>query len=326
LKKSHIALLILLAVAAAITVGCGSSSNSYSMLPFVSDRTVDPATHLFIMKLNGTNITPVADNINTDFPYSPSISANHKKVVFGQFPNLWVANSDGTGQTQLTTFTDSSADNDSFVYEGKISPDGKKIVYGVARQDGETYDLRIMNVDGTGDTDLTPTLPDGMQGCYTGTFSADNSRIVFACYGSNSYALFLINPDGTNQTPVYSQTDYLNTPMFSPDGKNVLFVSFANEGAARHHYLTTARHGAHHYGSSSFTDQGIVSVGLDGSNPTVLVPNVFEAEMLNSTLYFTVEDANLNLEQIHKANADGTGAVSLSDGTADDWLGLTGGD
>jgi hypothetical protein len=54
----------------------------------------------------------------------------------------------------------------------------------------------------------------------------------------------------------------------------------------------------------------------------MIVPGAFEAEVLNSNLYYSIENSDTNLEQIFKSNQDGTGAVSISDGTADDRLGI----
>jgi hypothetical protein len=328
LKKAQLTLLVLLTVAAAITVGCGDSHSipTFSKLPFVSDRTVSPATPLFLMNLDGSAVTPVSYNL--DGVYSPSISADFKTVAFLSSGEVWVSNSDGTSQTQLTD----NASVDGYSIAAKLSPDGKKIVSGT--WDGDTtYNLWIMNSDGSGQVNLTATKPAGMDGCYAGSFSADSKRIVFACYSNadNTYGLFLINPDGSSLATVSVQSAFFDTPIFSPDGQHVLYMYYPFlPGVAAHkpafrkgpqmvHQL--ARKGPQPEGT--LPSQGLYSSSLDGSNATLVVSNTYEAEILNSTIYFTQFNPDLDLSQIFKANLDGTGAVAVSDGTADDWLDLS---
>lgn len=320
MKKVQITLITLLAVAAAITVGCGDSHNpTFSKLPFSSYRGAEPSTGLYLMNLDGSSVTPVPYSVSGF--YSPSISADYKTIAYTSNSEVWASNSDGTSQTQLTTNNDSGF----YSYFAKISPNGKKIVFGI--WDGvSSYHFWIMNADGTSKQDLTPTLPTGMTSCASGSFSADSKQIAFTCWGDSTYGVYLIHPDGTHLTTVLTQSSFVDTPMFSPDGKKILFVSFGANPAVRKPTFFNRTHPATHstvhgYGISNF--QGIVSVNPDGSNLTVVVPNCFEAEILNSSLYYTLYSSDLGFDQIYKANLDGTSSVSVSDGTADDWLALS---
>jgi hypothetical protein len=328
LKKAHLTLLALLAVAAALTVGCGDSHSipTFSKLPFVSDRVVSPATPLFLMNLDGSAVTPVSFDL--DGIYSPSISADFKTVAFLSGDEVWVSNSDGTSQTQVTN----NAASDGFSIAAKLSPDGKKIVSGTWDNSAETYNVWIMNSDGSGQVNLTATKPSGMDGCYEGSFSADSKRIVFACYSDadNTYGLFLINPDGSALATVSVQSAFFDTPIFAPDGQHVLYMYYPFlPGVAAH--KPAFRKGPqmgrqlarqHAQPEGTLPSQGLYSSNLDGSGSTLVVANTYEAEILNSTIYFTQFNPDLDLSQIYKANLDGTGAVAVSDGTADDWLNL----
>src|SRR4051794_5273058 len=169
----------MLALATIITVGCGGGSSTFTKLPFSSNRESTPSTPLFLMNLDGSNVTPVQYTL--DNLYSPSISADLKKIAFVSFPNVYVVNSDGTGQKQLTTYTDSSADSFSFVLTARISPNGKKIIYSVGDGSIETFELWIMNADGTDKKNLSVTPPTGMTNCFSGSFSADSRKITFGC-------------------------------------------------------------------------------------------------------------------------------------------------
>lgn len=331
MKKVQITLLTLVALAAAITVGCGDSHPipTYSKLPFVSNRTADPATPLFLMNLDGSNVTPVPYNL--EGVYSPSISADLKKVAFVSFPNVWVINSDGTGQTQLTTATDSDADGFSYIFYARISPDGKKIIYSYWDGSNEIVSVWIMNVDGTEQHNLVSPLPEGMTGCYSGSFSADSRRVVFSCYGDSADGIYLVDTDGTHQSTVVTADSFLDTPMFSPDGKKILFVGFnfvpaavrRPSGFTHKPTFASARSAAHRQAApGGINSQGVFSINPDGSNGVLIVPNAYEAEILNSILYYTIWDSEVG-GQISKSNLDGTGGVLLSDGTSDDRLDLS---
>ena len=333
MKKRQVALLSLLALAAAITVGCGDSHNStFSKLPFSSDRASDPATPLFLMNLDGSHVTPVSYDLD-DF-YSPSISADLKTVAVVSFPNVWVFNSDGTNAKQLTTNTDDDNDGFSYIFYAKISPNGKKILFSFRDGVNGINGVWLMNADGTGQVNITATPPTGMVGCYSGSFSADSRKITFNCFGEVGYGVFVADADGTHVTTVVPETSsgFLDSPMFSPDGKKILLVGFnftpgaatANVAPAHKPSLATLRAGFHSHATQGIAGtQGVFSFNIDGTGGVLVVPNAFEAEILNSTLYYAIDDSDLELSQIWKANPDGSAAVSVSDGTADDRLDLT---
>jgi len=317
LKKQYLTLLALLVVATAITVGCGSSNSvpTFKQMAFYSTRTVTPATSLFYMNLDGSNITPVPFASSL---WTPSNSADLKTIAFTSSGNVWVSNASGSVQTQLTTAGNS--------YFAKISPDGTKIVYSVWT--GSFYQLWVMNVDGTGSLDLTSTMPTNMTSCFSGGFSADSKQIAFACWGSSIYGLYLVKADGTGTTIVLTQSSYLDAPSFTPDGKQILFVTYGAVGAKNQTTYNRPHFGSH--GSpvapNVASNQGIATVNLDGTNGSILIPNSYDVTVLNSNLYYTYWDSNLSLYQIYKANLDGTNPVSISDGTANDWVGISSGD
>jgi Tol biopolymer transport system component len=304
LKTRSLLLLSLLSPIVALIAGCGGVSKpaatpQFTKMAFLSDsRTVSPPTNLFIQKLDGTGVTPVP--LTDQNPYYPSLSADATKIAFSQAGDAWVMNADGSGALQLTT-----TGNIEFV---RISPDGKKVLIseGALRgkkihiSDGSSPHLSIINVDGTGLLNLTPTLPASMTDCYAAAFSADSTQVVFVCDGSSIYGIYTVNPDGTGTATVTNtRTDWTDVPSFSPDNKKIFFVGL---GAGKTYDYE--------------------SVNLDGSGDTVIVPNTEEAIILNSNIYYTFYSTDLKLDQIYKAGLDGSGAAPISDGTNDDYLGL----
>lgn len=322
LKKYQITFVVLLALAAAFTVGCGDSSKvpTFTKMPFISNRTVDPATPLFVANLDGTNVTGIVTN--SDGVYSPSISADLKVVAYSSASEIWVTNATGSTPVQLTN----NVANNFYSFYVKVSPNGSKLLY--SRYDGTTWHIRTMNPDGTSDVDLTPTLPSGMTQCYSGSFSADGSMIVFTCDGQSTSGVYLMKADGSSVTTVFTENGFLDSALLTPDGSKVIFVDYNNgpvADAARRN-LKIFPHRAFHpqvVADSPAPFTGLVSVNPDGTGMATVAANAYEGIILNSNLYYTIYDSNLSFDQIYKSNLDGSSAVSISDGTSDDYLGVS---
>ena len=297
MKKQHVTLLLLLTVATAMTVGCGTSTTvpKFTKVAFVSQRSVTPPTPLFMSNLDGTDVTPIPVS-NNGFSNFPSISADFKTIVYATGGNIWVEVSGGTA-TQLTTTGQS--------YFARISPSGKKIVYNQYDSTSNGYHFWILNPDGTGKLDLTATFPAGMTSCYDGSFSADSLQVAFACYGNNMDGLFTIKIDGTGLKTVFTQSGWLDLPSFSPDNTKLVFNGQVIP-------------------SASATTYGVGSVKMDGTGVTLLVTNSFDGTVLNANLYYSAYSSSVGHQQIYKANLDGTTPVSVSDGTSNDYLAQTG--
>lgn len=330
MKKHQIALLVLLSVAAAITVACGNSSNPvYSNMAVNSDRNSSSSgTPLFTMAVGGSSLTAVSTGVTNI--WGPSVTADFKTVAYATDGEVWSIAPAGGTATQLTQ----NAANNTASDNAEISPNGQKIVYPLFNNAGAS--IWIMNADGSGSTNLTPTLPTGMTFCYVSSFSADSSQIVFACTDSSedTFSLYTMKIDGSQLTTVLTQSTWLDSPYFTPNGKQILYTTFGTPGDAQAHKVgrtgfkpmsfRAMNSHAHPEGIPvPVSNSGIASVNIDGSNPIILLPATIlidESEVLNSNLYYTGWDPTISKWQIYKANVDGTGSVSVSDGTADDEL------
>jgi Tol biopolymer transport system component len=299
MKRTRLPLLALLTLTAILsTVGCGVGSSTspatnpvFTKLVFNSNQTVVPTTNLFVMGMDGSNQAPVAlDACCVD---QASISADAKTLAFFYEGNAWVKNVATGVQTQLTTA--------GSTYQLRISPDGKKIVFNQPDPVTLAYSLWIMKVDGTAKTSLTPTLPSGMQDCRIGAFSADSAKIVMTCEGNSTFGIFTVKADGTGLATVLTQAQFVDTPAFSPDGTKIVFVD---------------------YGLTGSPTYGVVSMNLDGSNQTLLVGNVQESEVLNSSVYYSFYDASVSNQRIYKCDLDASNVVAITDGSSYDYLGL----
>lgn len=103
------------------------------------------------------------------------------------------------------------------------SPDGKRLSY-CAERDGE-YDIYTISTEGGPESRLTstPGLDDGAE------YAADGRYIYFNSERSGAMQIWRMRPDGSNQEQV-TNDQYNNWfPHPSPDGKWLVFLSYAPE-------------------------------------------------------------------------------------------------
>ena len=125
---------------------------------------------------------------------SPVWSPDGTRIAYSN-DGIWVVNTDGTGQQQLTTSG----------YGPVWSPDGTRIAYS---NDG----IWVVNTDGTGQQQLT------ISG-YGPVWSPDGTRIAYSNDG-----IWVVNTDGTGQQQL-TISGY--GPVWSPDGTR---IAYSNDG------------------------------------------------------------------------------------------------
>lgn len=112
------------------------------------------------------------------------------------------------------------AQNASYGGGASWSPDGSEIVYGAFGQEpGQPYN-RVM-IAPAGDPSEGRFLVAGANP----SWSPDGSRIVFTVFG-DSPDLYLVSPDGTNQTPLATGRGTQTTPVWSPDSSRIAFLDY----------------------------------------------------------------------------------------------------
>jgi Tol biopolymer transport system component len=202
---------------------------------------------IFVANADGSDMKKITDNPKYDA--EPIVSPDGKQIVFGSQRygdfDIYIMNSDGTNVRRLT---------DRIGYDGGpwFSPDGKKIVWRAwyPETDEEKakwrecmendyivpvpLDLWVMDADGSNKKRLTHNGATN----WAPSWHPDRKRIIFSSnmddwhedikrFGHN-FELYIINIDGTGLERITYNKVFDSFPMFSPDGKKIVFASNRN--------------------------------------------------------------------------------------------------
>jgi TolB protein len=131
---------------------------------------------------------------------------------------IYAMDSGGARQTRLTeeVGNPSTPTGLFFQIEPSWSPDGRLIAFASKR--AGSFDLFVMNADGTGARPITSTKEDDGHP----TWSPDGTRIAFSRGAAG--ALYVTSADGSGVKRVTSDTASESHPAWSPDGRFIAYV------------------------------------------------------------------------------------------------------
>ncbi len=207
---------------------------------------------IYVAGPDGSDPKRITDNPKYDA--EPIVSSDGKRIVFGSQRDgdfdIYIMNADGSDVRRLTDFVG---------YDGGpwFSPDGKKIVWRAwhprTEQEKTSWkdamekdyiiavplDIWIMDADGTnkrkiisnGATNWAPSWhPNGRRIIFSSNM--DDWREDIKQYGHN-FELYIVNADGTGLERLTYNNVFDGFPMFSPDGKKLVWASNRNPGQPR---------------------------------------------------------------------------------------------
>lgn len=207
---------------------------------------------IYIANIDGSGLKRLTEN--PEYDAEAIVSPDGKEIVFTSKRNgdmdIYIMKADGTNVRRLT---------DRFGYDGGawFSPDGKKIVWRAWYPEIEEelnlwkdcmkgnyivplpLDLWVMDRDGSnkrrilhnGATNWAPSWhPDGKRIIFSSNM--DDWRENIKQYGPN-FELYIINMDGTELKRITYNNVFDSFPMFSPDGKKIVFASNRNPDKPR---------------------------------------------------------------------------------------------
>ena len=211
----------------------------------------------------------------SDHGWFAEYSPDNTKIAFGDFyqNGIWVMNADGTNQKQLTKSGNAPT----------WSPDGKKIAYHDGDTEGKNRRIWVMNADGTNAHQLSKN-PSSFP-----KWSPNGKKIAY--HGEVNNGIWLINPDGTGETQLYTLGGY---PAWSPGGKKIAYVSL--------------------------TDWYIWTMNADGTGKTKLTDRKGIHPTWSSDATKIAYEDLANNKGIWVINADGSGDHMINkEGHAPDW-------
>ncbi|MCC8171405.1 MAG: S9 family peptidase [Parabacteroides sp.] len=111
------------------------------------------------------------------------------------------------------------------ISDARLSPDGKKVLYGVTfisiEQNKGNRELFTVNTDGTGKQQLTRT-PKSEQNA---VWINGGQQIAFLYDAGGKSQIWIMEADGSNRRQLSNYKGGINAFAFSPDEKSILFVS-----------------------------------------------------------------------------------------------------
>lgn len=163
----------------------------------------------------------------TSGPSSLAWSADGRSLFFSMQGRIWRQRIDGETATQVTGGA-------GYDYQPDVSPDGRRIVF--ARREGDAINLVLHDLKSGRETTLTQGdavnvdprwSPDGERIAYVTTAASGNFHIAIAERDGGRWRSKRWRPEtkSENGRYYYSATDHELSPDWSPDGKDLIFVS-----------------------------------------------------------------------------------------------------
>lgn len=215
-----------------IWIATGHAAQTYGKL--VYQKQLDQGggvIKLFASYINGGGEVQLSGQGDYSDKYA-SYSPDGSKIVFvsdrdGQSQEeIYIMNSDGSGQTRLT-----NTPANHTKYDPSFSPDGSKIIFSEEGADANGYtSIRTMNVNGSGletmmsgDSENPFSIEFPVFGRFA-SYSADGSKIVYG----NADNIYTLTVSGGAPVTVLDDAYRNIQPMYSPDGSKIVFASNAH--------------------------------------------------------------------------------------------------
>jgi Tol biopolymer transport system component len=199
---------------------------------------------IFKVNVDGTGLTQLTKAPGYD---AEATVARDGRIVFTSTRDgdmeIYSMNGDGSDVRRLTRLPGPdggpffSADGQKIVFRGRHPEKGKEIddYFNLLKMNlwrPTSLDVYVMDRDGSNLKQVTKDLPGANWAPF---FSPDGTKIIFASNfknpkgpGASNFDLYLINVDGTGLEQITFSDKFDGFPMFSPDGRKLIFASNRN--------------------------------------------------------------------------------------------------
>jgi Tol biopolymer transport system component len=148
----------------------------------------------------------------------PSLSPDRRTIAFttdrdGNW-EVYVANTDGTGEPQRITYNSFAVDLAPI-----WSPDGKRLIYNSIRKGN--WDLFVFDVQAGEEMQLT----DGPSNDLTPVWSPDGKKALYQSFRDGLLQMIEIDVDAGTTTKISDGKGSDSDPVYAPDGKQIAFLS-----------------------------------------------------------------------------------------------------
>jgi len=242
-------------------------------------------------------LTKVASNVASNS--NPVWSPNGKEILFAKGAgnygeNVYKVFSDGSGEKKLASDT----------YGGYAwSPDGSKISYYQFTDEIGSYNLSLMNADGTDNTQLLGPVNNLF--FYIYSWFPSGSKIAYINGVDNLGWLYEINSDGSNNNEIGNGGNCNGAIAVSPDASKILYTSWSWEDPTEI-YVQSLNQNSDSY---KLTD-GSIFQQTQSWQPEVWSPDG------KKIVYCSDENEN---SDIYTIKIDGTGKTQLTSDSANDY-------
>jgi Tol biopolymer transport system component len=170
------------------------------------------------------------------------------------------------------------------------SPDGSKIAFCIGN-----HKIGLMNADGTNQEMLVGNEYGYLSKCHSPCFSPDGKRIAFVAGGTRSWALFVMNADGS--APIEITHDCVpRNPVFSADGNQIIYDTG----------------GLHTVDTNGGNQRELFSNNLTRYTNVAFNPAGCKIAFVERCEYWNDEDEYYHLYTVYVANNDGSELTKVS--------------